>query len=145
MPIFSSVAPKLSWRNRILGTLAVLVIAFVGMFIYGKIDRSTNYVRVPAQVIAVGEVCRLERSGKRTRRTGWMNCGRAAALQEEPAYREYVLKRAQGFEYRYRSPADGRSHDGAFDLPQYQDRTVAAGQTIEILAHKSRPELSQSL
>ena len=106
------------------------------------IDRSVNYVQIPARVDKLESQCHFEK--KSFRRREWTRdgpCELVELLKDEPDFREMNLIRNTKVVVRYISPADGQTHTADYQLDgdKSANASVQVNGVVQILAHKTKP------
>lgn len=129
--------------------IVVGALAFAGIGLYATYDRATNYETTTAKVTKVEEVCYMKKTergvaSKTTKTTKEGPCPIITAMdQTHPEFQDYDLIKVIYVEFRYRSPADGKFHRGK----QRQENVrsglpLRSGDDLQVLAHKTKPEVT---
>jgi len=131
---------------RLLLKIMAIPMVLIGFYVYSESDKAANYVKTPARVTSVEELCYLEKkSGGKTSTTEAGPCEDVRALnRRHPAFQDYKLVTSTTVNYKYESPVDNSTYYGHY---KYTGRGVKLrieeGDEVTVLAHKKIPDKSQ--
>ncbi len=135
-------AQRMSWKKGL--GIAFGVTGLLLLLIFGGVwlDHRLNYAVVSAQVISVENLCVMTRSRRRqsTVEHGPMHCEEANRRRQSGSYPDFSVRELTILRVSYLSPADNRQHETEMRTGRNAYASVSPGSTIEIRAHKSRPD-----
>jgi hypothetical protein len=115
--------------------VAMIVVGTLGYYA----DRSFRYTTVQAVVEDVTSGCELKTGRRRTNSSGIVDCAYAERAHSEHSYSSKLVH-ISAVTVRFTSPVDNEVHTGTYTVREENNR-LSPGQSVDVLASKSRPEL----
>jgi hypothetical protein len=128
----------------------IIAAAAIGLAVYDRYDKNTNYQPVDARISAVSDQCYMEKVErgvlkKTTSTSGLVRCELAESLtREHPKWQGYGIKHKIEIRFAYVSPVDGATHASSLTMSAFP-KPLSAGDVLRVLASKTKADKTREL